>query len=150
QLMAVRVSPQGVLLDPAPFRITPYLNSQSLIYTAASDGTNWLVIAEGGSVGEAAVLGFRISPSGTVLDPAGITLLAETYYQRYGLEAAFADNEYLFLWTEWNSTGLDDVFALRLTSSAQKIDLSPLIVAASTDYDVHPRAATDGTDFFVA
>lgn len=150
EVMATRVSPQGTVLDPTPIRVTPNQNSQSLLFSAASDGTNWLVIAEGSSAGEDAVLGFRISPSGTVLDPAGIVILPETYYVRYGLEVGFARDEYLFLWTEWNATGLDDVYALRLTTALQSLDASPIVVAASSDYDVQPRIATDGTNFFVA
>jgi hypothetical protein len=150
EVMATRVSAQGAVLDPTPIRVTPYQYSQLLQFSAASDGANWLVVAEGSSVGEGAVLGFRISSTGTVLDPNGIVILPETYYQRYGLAIGFARDEYLFLWTEWNSTGLDDVFGFRLTTALQKLDASPIVVAASTDYDVQPRMATDGTNFFVA
>jgi len=149
-VMAARVSAQGAVLDPTPIRVTPYQYSQSVQFSAASDGANWLVVAEGSAVGEADVLGFRISSAGTVLDPTGIVILPETYYQRYGLEVGFARDEYLFLWTEWNSTGLDDVYAFRLTTALQKLEASPIVVAASTDYDVQPHMATDGTDFFVA
>jgi len=150
QAMGARVSAQGVVLDPTPIRVTSYQNSQSFIYGAASDGTNWLVVTEGSAAGEGDVLGFRISPAGILMDPAGIVILPETYYQRFGLEVAYAGDEYLFLWTEWNPARLDDVYAFRLTASVQKLDATPMVIAASTDYDVQPRAASDGTNFFVA
>lgn len=149
-VLAVRVSPQGQVLDASPITVIAYQNSSDLIYGLACDGTNWAVVSEGTSAGEAAIRGIRVAPDGTVLDPGGVVIVPETYYLRFGIELGGVPGEYLLVWNEWRSGTNDDVLAYRLTSSLQKIEATPFVITARTLYETHAKVASNGTGFFVA
>ncbi|MFN8176743.1 MAG: FlgD immunoglobulin-like domain containing protein [bacterium] len=149
-VLAVRVSPQGQILDPTPITVIAYQNSSGLLYALATDGTNWAVVSEGTSAGEAAIRGVRVAPDGTVLDPGGVVVVPETYYLRFGIDLGGLPGEFLLVWNEWRSSTADDILAYRLTPSLAKIDASPIVLATRAPYETNAKVASNGTSFFVA
>jgi hypothetical protein len=149
-VLAVRVSPQGQILDPSPITVIAYQNSSDLLYSLASDGTNWAVVSEGTSAGEAAIRGARVAPDGTVLDPGGVVIVPETYFLRFGIELGGIPGEFLLAWNEWRSGTSDDVLAYRLSPSLQKIEATPFVIASHALYDMNAKIASNGIGFFVA
>lgn len=139
RLRAVRVSPQGQVLDPTPIVIAGGNNGGS-IATLASDGANWAVFWTGTSGGQGAVRGARISPAGVVLDPGGKLILAETYFVRYYIEASYAGGRYLLAYNDSSA-----MKGLLLNSA-----LDPAGPAAFTifaDAYAPTRVASNGTGF---
>ncbi|HEX8489381.1 MAG TPA: hypothetical protein VF626_00050 [Chthoniobacterales bacterium] len=93
QIRAVRVSPDGVVLDPVPLKIGPA--GKQVVSSPAGlvfDGANWVVIWEGVIPNQfgRSIMGARISPDGTVLDPQGTAIY--THPDQYLNEISLASN----------------------------------------------------------
>ncbi|PWU11776.1 MAG: hypothetical protein C5B51_01970 [Terriglobia bacterium] len=149
-ILAARVSPQGAVLDPVPLAISN-TDSGSILFAAASDGTNWIVVWEGGSAGSSDVRAARISPGGSLLDPTGVVLIPGTYYLRFGLEMSCTSAVCLLLWNEWQAaTNSNDILSLRISPALQVLDSKPRAIAATLNVtEQNARAASDGAEFFV-
>jgi len=82
-LQAVRVAPDGQVLDPEPinlFGLTP----AGIGWAVASDGDQWVVVNQGTST-SGDIVAVRISAGGVVLDPPNRALVEATYYMRSNL-----------------------------------------------------------------
>jgi MYXO-CTERM domain-containing protein len=104
RIQAMRVSPQGALLDPQPVPVSPapagaYGDDSPVL---AFDGTNYVAgwVHRGDyDYDDGAVYAARITPQGSVLDPAGIPVAAKDgYYAAEQLSAAFDGTNTTFLW----------------------------------------------------
>ena len=142
RVMAARLSPQGTLLD-APIPLSEY-GVEVGNFTVSSDGNQWVVVWEGSSADATELLGTRIAPDSTVLDPGGIQVLPGTYYNRSNLSMAFAGNEYLLTWQ-----GINVVRGMRLNPDLSVIDAAPFNISPSGYSLFDSRVAANGTDFFV-
>lgn len=143
-VMAARVSPQGVVLDPQPVKVSSLSGSSSTGFTVSSDGANWAIIWQGSSAGEAEVRGARIAPNGALLDPVGKVILPETYYVRSDFDIAFAMDEYLLTWQ-----GLSAVEGKRLKPDLTAVDATTLTLSPSAGSLYDSRVGSNGTDFLV-
>jgi hypothetical protein len=141
-VMAARVSPAGVLLDPQPLRLTTANVTEVAV---GSDGTNWVVVWEGNSAGDNDVVGTVVTAAGVALNPGGRLILAGDYYMRYNLDIAFAGDEYLLTWQ-----GINTVEGKRLRLDLTAIDATYFTIAPYDDGSLsNVRVASDGTSFFV-
>lgn len=150
-LVGVRVSPAGTVLDPAPIpiRLDAAANWSASAPAVASDGTNWLVVWEDlvdvGDLPYPTLAATRLSPLGIPLDTPPV-ILQQHDVSAFGPRApraVFAGDEYLVAWTEAAS---DEVRFRRFTASLQPIDAQPIHVA----YAVGAlRLATDGAVFLL-
>lgn len=140
RLRAVRVSPQGQVLDATPIVIASNGNGGS-IATMASDGSNWAVFWTGTSGGQGAVKGARISPAGVVLDPGGKVVLPETYFVRYYIDASFAGGRYLLAYND--SSAMKGIL---LNGALDPAGPSPFTIF--TDTYALTRIASSGMGFF--
>ncbi|MDI3284052.1 hypothetical protein [Polyangium sp. 15x6] len=80
QVRAARLSPQGVLLDPAGLDVSPFGSTSCVPSPAvAFDGQSHVVAWRGYDVAteKALVKATRVTPQGALLDPSGIVLHAE-------------------------------------------------------------------------
>ena len=90
----VRVGADGTVLDPEPILLVEHADNQHAYYAAvASDGANWLVIAQQWFGGQRTIRGRRVGPDGTVLDPQPV-VMTQNNWLIYP-DIAFADGIYL-------------------------------------------------------
>lgn len=108
-LEAVRVSPDGVMLDPRPIKIRDVAPAGTS-WTAASNGSDWVVAFQESDMSSALSL-LRISAAGGVLQPPKV-VVPSTYFLRFDLKLAYANGVFLFTWGEFSDTQ-----ALRFDSS---------------------------------
>ena len=97
-IIGARVDPGGTVLDPGGITISTRPNVQ-WEPTLAFDGTNYLVAWTNATGGTVDVYGARMSPSGTVLDPAGIEIAVDPGSQ-YLPSVAFDGTNYLVVWED--------------------------------------------------
>ena len=133
ELRAVRVSPEGVVLDDPPMVIH---RNQSFYSGAVVEGGpgEWVALFQvnGPSDGLFAV---RVAGDGTVANPGGLQVHNTNFLISFDL--AFAGDEYIFIW----GGTFDSPRAVRYTPDLQPIGTSVLPFAN--------RVATDGADFLV-
>ena len=109
-LEALRVAPDGHVLDPKPiklFNMTP----SGATWAVATDGSGWVVVNQGTSV-NGDLVAARISSTGVLLDPGPRSLLKATYYSRGGIQLAYAGGVFLLAYEE-SATGYDPTNAIR-------------------------------------
>ena len=147
-LLAARVAADGTLLDSEPIVVMPDVGSGTF-GDVASDGNGWAVFFTGWSGATAWVYGARIAADGTLIDetPKGLFSPGGSPYTPYGVAAAWAGNRYLVTWSQWAS-GLDDVRG-RMFDAALAPQGAVFNVATASDYEIHPRVASNGSGFFV-
>ncbi len=140
-VVAARISPQGVVLDPVPIVVDGNPTIDEYWPTVASDGTNWVVVWM--DLGDYFELdATRISPSGQVLDPGGVPIHTPGFPAApYNAALTFAGDEYMVVWI-----GDNDIKGLRFSPTLQPIG-GVFTVSPSGNF---PEIAANGTDFFVA
>jgi hypothetical protein len=137
-LHAVRVAPDGEVLDAEPIEIFAYPFSSSLDFGLASDGTDWAIAVRGSSAGENDLVGVRIGLDGTVLDPAGVVLVRGGGSLFFSVGLAFAADTYLLTYTDGPFKGQ------RLSSDLQLLGG----VFTITTNQVGTNPASNGDGFF--
>ncbi|MCX6639343.1 MAG: T9SS type A sorting domain-containing protein [bacterium] len=154
-IMAVRVSPQGVILDsvPIPIRLANQSPSgdQGSNPSVTSDGTNWVVtwqdLTYQGSLVYPNIVAARISPNGTIIDNPPIVLHTGETPGTFGPvnpQMRLAGDELLVV---WEYSGLYTILGKRFNLNLQPIDLNPIPIASNLAYN--SRLASNGTDFMV-
>ncbi len=146
-LVGVRVSPQGAVLDAAPIVILAYPFSEIGTTALASDGSNWVALAQGTSGGSANVRAARVSAAGAVLDPTPVSLLPEG--QLMNFELSYAQGSFLVVWSRWGGSS-DDVVGRRFSSSLAWQDPQHFTIGATAADDSWPQVGSNGSQFLVA
>lgn len=147
---AARVAPNGAVLDPIPIVVYASDCYEPRTFTVASDGSNWVVGWKGivdNNPLMISITAARITPDGVVLDPGGRHLYTRQQGFFWGIDLAFAGDEYLLSWRE-SLPGPPYAVRGRLIAP----DLQPLGAAftiVSTSDQPNTQVATDGNDFFV-
>ncbi|MCC6670392.1 MAG: hypothetical protein IT458_04980 [Planctomycetes bacterium] len=137
QVAALRVSPQGLVLDAAPIVVS--IDGTGGGFAAASDGAGWAVAYTGYSAGNGGIRARRITAAGSVLDPGGVLVVPETYYILSPVGASFAGAAYLFTW------GDNGLRGRRFTPALLPIDANPVLV-----HEKVAALAGNGTNHFLA
>jgi len=120
-IYGARVSPAGIVLDPSGIAISTAIDSQRLP-TVAFDGTDYLVVWQDRRNGpEYDIYGTRVSPSGTVLDPAGIAISTATGNQ-CAPSVAFDGNNCVIAWEDERSGISSDIYGAIMNTSGMIID----------------------------
>jgi hypothetical protein len=114
RVFGARVSPQGIVLDTTPLQ--PFGTNLSEEVHVTANGSEWLVVTQGHSAGQAGIRARRIASDGSYPDPAAVVLVPETFYVYFSVQINSAAGEYLLTYTD------PDVYrARRYTSSLQPI-----------------------------
>ena len=97
QIKAARVAADGTVLDPSGIEITAigHVNSPAVAW----DGTNYFLVWQDGRAGNKDIYGARVSPEGTVLDPAGIPIATGNVSQA-APSVAFDGENYMVAWLD--------------------------------------------------
>lgn len=135
-------------LDASPILLSPSANAE-LNASVAYNGTSWLVAWEDSrSLGGSDIYGARVSPNGTILDPAGIAISTATGHQR---EPAVASNGsgWLVAYQDGRNA-TDDIYATRLDASGAVQDAAGIPVSTAAGEQRHPGIASDGSGYLVS
>ncbi len=149
-ILAVRVAPDGRVLDPSPIPIyiTPDSVGDPSYVTVGSDGVNWTVVF-GQATNNSSILGVRVAPDGSRIDTTPKVLFQDTNFNAPGeVDIAYANNQFLMVWaiTLGSSGGIR---ARRISNNLDPID-APFAVNLFTPTSGRtPRVASDGTNFLV-
>jgi phosphoribosylformylglycinamidine (FGAM) synthase PurS component len=148
-IYAARVTPAGTVLDPSGILVSAAADYQ--MYPAvAFDGANFLVTwmdYRGGTAYD--IYAARVTPGGSVLDPAGIPVSTAANDQSYPA-VAFDSTDFLVTWTDERSDWQGDIYAARVTPQGTVLDPSGIPVSTAPDVQWYPDVAFDGANFFVA
>lgn len=142
-LAAVRVAPDGQVLDPRPIPIYG-VRATTGMWALASDGNNW-VVAFQGSPASNDLMAIRISPSGEVLDPPTHAFVPATYYMRSNLHLAYAGGVFLLTFNDAYVGGTSDTKAVRFDSNLTPLDAAPLALLNVPVSDL----AANGNEFYL-
>jgi hypothetical protein len=140
-VLAARVSPQGVLLDSTPILIDGSDGIDELTPVVASDGTNW-VVAWKDEDSSSKLNAARVAPGGAVLDPAGVAVVSAQFPDiPINPRLVFAGDEFLIVWSANNR-----IKGLRFDAALQPLGA----IFTVSSFGNFPDVGSDGTDFFVA
>jgi PKD repeat protein len=136
-LEAVRISPDGIVLDPTPIKIRNVSPAGSS-WTAASDGNNW-VVAFQESDSDSAVALLRVTAAGDVLQGPTV-VVPSTYFLRSNFRLAFVNGVFLLTWAEFSDTQ-----ALRFDSNLTVLDPAPFRLVSG---HIVTDLTASGTQFY--
>jgi hypothetical protein len=144
-IYGIRVSPWGVVLDSAAFPITTASNYE-VNPAVAFDGTNYLVVWQdyrNNIYGE--IYGARVTPSGVVLDPAGIAI-ADTIWDQLDPSVAFNGTNYLVVWEDSRRSNWY-IFAARVSPAGVVLDPGGIAVYNGPRAPHITSVASDGSNY---
>lgn len=110
-IAARRVSANGTVVDAQAIPLNGLIPS-GYGFDVASDGANWVVINQGGSMTNDTVA-MRVSSAGIVLDPPTRTVLPATYFMRSNFKLAYASGVYLMTFDDAYVNGNTTTGAVR-------------------------------------
>ena len=148
-VFAARVSRSGTVLDPAGIPISDNLDD---VFgpALAFDGTNVLVVWQAFRFGAPTrIVAGRVSQSGAVLDPAGVSIAVISDNQ-FRPAVAFDGTNFLVVWTDSRSGPEMDIFGARVSRAGVVLDPAGIPISADPfDQEFDPALAFTGTDFLV-
>jgi len=145
-IYGVRVTPEGTVVDSTGIRISPSSGDQA--FAAAAPGwSNFLVVWEEGMYRERNVCGARVSPSGAVLDTAGI-LVSGPPWEQCAPAVASDGTDFLVAWQDWRNSDYD-IYCARVSHSGTLLDTAGIAVCTADGWQSTPAVACNGTDYLV-
>ncbi|MEO0231243.1 MAG: hypothetical protein ABIM29_01745, partial [candidate division WOR-3 bacterium] len=131
----------NVVYIPAPY--------EQSFPSVAFGGTNYLVVWRDSRSGSYDIYGARVSPSGVVLDPAGIAISTATYDQR-SPSVAFDGTNYLVVWMDKrNDPNYYDIYGARVSTNGVVLDPDGIPISTAAYAQLFPSVAFDGINYLV-
>lgn len=144
-IYGARVGTNGEVLDPGGKLISPSIRLKR-DPAIAFDGTNYLVIWEDELHNTwHDVYGTRVSPSGAVLDPAGIAISTASQWQLFPT-LAFDGVNYMVVWVDWRN-GPAAIYGARVTPSGAVLDPFGIAISTALDWREQAAIAFDGANY---
>ena len=114
----------------------------------AYDGVNFLVVWYEGRGSERGVYGTRVTPQGTLLDPAGV-VISEARCDDYDPDpaVAFGGSEFLVVWTEDQD---ERIHGARVSPQGVVLDSAGIAISQVAARQCLPTVGFDGANFLVA
>ena len=140
-ILAVRVTPSGVVLDAPPIQIPPFAKVRPI--SLAFDGANYLVVWRN-HIDQ--IVGARLSPAGVNLGGISVSSGPSGFYPW----VSFNGVHFLVAWHGWQGdTGDWNVSAARVATDGTVLDPGGFLVASPPQHQDHCSVASDGTDWLV-
>jgi len=146
RMFGVIISSDGLILTSFPIgELDPVYGCGGREPSVAFDGTNFLVVfAQRNSQGGTDVVGYRVTPSGRVLDgPSGIPILQNAS----SADVAFDGTNYLVAAMRFDNSSFHDIFGARVRTDGQVLD--EFMIAGEPGSQLDPSIAFDGSGYFV-
>lgn len=149
-IYGLRVSNALVKVDAASTLVSRQANAERNA-KIAYNGTNWLVVWEDyRPTLDSDVYAARISNTGTVLDAAGIPISTVMGSSQYSASVAANGADWLVTWRDDRAgTGLDDIYAARVSSTGMVLDPMGIPVNTAMGFQMAPAVSADGTNWLV-
>jgi len=138
----------GFLLDTTVSYTSAYYGQK--YPSVAFDGTNYLVVwtdERPNSFYSYDIYGARVSPSGTVHDPAGIAISTAPHFQK-NPTVAFDGTNYFVVWEDFRN-GSWDIYGVRVDTSGSVLDSSDIPIAYGVHSEGSPYCAFGSTHYLV-
>ncbi len=145
-IYGARVSSAGALLDPAPIPISTAPDNQQ-DSTVAFDGPRYLVVWGDFRGTTIDIYGARVTPTGTVLEPAGIPICTAAGTQQVP-QVAFTNGTFLVVWDDARAGR--DIYGARVSSAGVVQEANGFVISAAASNQLFPAVAQDGIQFLVA
>lgn len=147
-IYGARVTRSGVVLDSSGIAISTAPGDQ-LLPAVAFDGINYLVVWRDDRPGlDHDIYGARVTPSGAVLDSAGIAISTAANFQT-NPAVAFDGTNYLVVWSDERYSYSDDIFGARVSRSGMVLDTSGIAISTASNWQGIPKVAFDGSNYIV-
>lgn len=146
-IYGARVSPSGNVLDPDGIAISTAPGSQvdpSVVFGDSS----YLVVWYDWRNGPSDIYGSRVTPSGVVLDTAGIMISADSGCQKQPA-VSFDGADYFVVWDD-ERLGTTDIYGARVTQGGTVIDTSGIAICTAVSGQYNPAVSFNDTDYLVA
>ena len=139
-IYCARVSPSGQILDPDGIAIST-AREQQFNPAVTFDGHNYFVVwtdSRAGSYesGTRDTYGARITPSGTVLDTAGI-VISNAVGAQTASSIAYDGANYIVVWMDARNSNWD-IYGARVTPSGSLLDTNGFAISTSEEGQTHP------------
>jgi len=121
-LEALRVDPDGQVLDPRPIKLYN-MPPSGLSWAVASDGSGWVVANQSTSVGPD-IVAARVSSAGVLLDPGPRVFVPGTYYSRSNLQLVYAGGVFLLAYQDLGP-GYSPADVIRFDANLDLLDGAP-------------------------
>ncbi|MCY1075747.1 hypothetical protein [Archangium lansingense] len=114
----------------------------------ASNGADYLLVWEPQRSSTAHICAARVSSTGEVLDPSGITLSSAGSWQR--TPAVASDGvDWLVVWVDDRSGDLPDIYGTRVSSTGEVLDPLGVAIRATAASESAPAVASNGNGYLV-
>lgn len=145
-IMGTRITRDGVAQPLGGFVISNAPGEQSMP-VVASAGSDWFVAWRDGRTSPR-LRGARVSSTGVVRDPSGLSLVNATEWKD-NLALASDGRSHFLVWEERSSTGNVDIRGMRVLADGTVLD-APFALASAAENEAAPAVAAQGTsEFFV-
>ncbi len=156
-IYGARVSVEGEVLDPVGIPISTAAYGQGYP-SVVFNGEHYFVVWEDGRSGHemwsrSEIYGARVSAGGEMLDPEGIAILTDAWYDKVCPSIAFDGTNYLVVWGEVSCGGCQpgaDIAGARVSVGGEVLDTSGIAISRAAGFQVLPSVAFDGTNYLVA
>ncbi len=149
-IYGARVNQAGSVLDPQGIPISTAPHAQALP-EIAFDGANYLAAWQDqrGSLESWDIYGARITPGGSVLDPAGIPISTAPEAQEWP-SVAFGGTTYVVSWQDERVNDEIDIYGARVNQAGSVLDPAGIRLSTVANRQEAPSAAFDGTNYLVS
>jgi hypothetical protein len=149
RVLGARINQSGAVLDPNGFNIS-FLTESHAFPALSFGGENYLVVWEYNlpSTVTNDIWGARVTQSGVVLEPGGVSLISASDIQTMP-SIAFDGTNYLIVWQD-KRWGVDyDIYCARVTPNLDVLDPGGIPVALQPGDQIRPKVSFNGSQFVV-